>query len=96
MAVLKVLGYQPRHVMLLVLGEAMLVGLLGGGMSSLMAYQMLGTFKLQIAFLGAFFVPVNALIYGPLLGMAVSFAGSIVPALTAKDVKVAEVFARVA
>jgi putative ABC transport system permease protein len=96
MAVLKVLGFQPRHVMLLVLGEAMLVGLLGGGMSSLMAYQMLGTFKLQIAFLGAFFVPVNALIYGPLLGMAVSFAGSIVPALTAKDVKVAEVFARVA
>jgi putative ABC transport system permease protein len=96
MAVLKVLGFQPRHVMLLVLGEAMLVGLLGGGMSSLMAYGMLGTFRFQIVFLGAFFVPVNALIYGPLLGMVVSFAGSILPALSAKDVRVAEVFARVA
>ncbi len=96
MAVLKVLGFQPRHVMLLVLGEAMLVGVLGGGMSALMAWGLLGNIKFQIAFLGAFFVPINALIYGPALGLAVSFAGSIVPALHAKDVKVAEVFARVA
>jgi putative ABC transport system permease protein len=96
LAVLKVLGFQPRHVLLLVLGEAMLVGVLGGGMSALMAWGLLGNIKFQIAFLGAFFVPLNALVYGPLLGVAVSFAGSIVPALTAKDVKVAEVFARVA
>lgn len=96
MAVLKVLGFQPRHVLLLVLGEALLVGFLGGGMSTLLAWKMLGGFKFQIAFFGAFAVPARALIYGPALGMAVSFAGSIVPALTAKDVKVAEVFARVA
>jgi putative ABC transport system permease protein len=93
---LKVLGFQPRHVLLLVLGEALLVGLLGGGMSSLLAYAMLGSFKFQIMFFGAFFVPAKALVYGPALGMAVSLAGSIVPAMTAKDVKVAEVFARVA
>jgi putative ABC transport system permease protein len=96
MAVLKVLGFQPRHVLLLVLGEALLVGMLGGGMSALLAWGMLGNFKFQIAFLGGFFVPVNALIYGPALGMAVSFAGSLFPALKAKDVKVAEVFAKVA
>ena len=96
MAVLKVLGFQPRHVLLLVLGEAILVGFLGGGMSALLAYAMLGSFKFQIVFFGAFFVPINALIYGPTLGVAVSFAGSIMPAMAAKDVKVAEVFARVA
>jgi putative ABC transport system permease protein len=96
MAVLKVLGFQPRHVLLLVLGEAILVGFLGGGMSALMAWGMLGNIKFQIAFLGAFFVPFNALIYGPLLGVAVSFAGSVGPAVGAKNVKVAEVFARVA
>lgn len=96
MAVLKVLGFQPRHVLLLVLGEALLVGFLGGGMSALLAFMMLGSFKFQIMFFGAFFVPVNALFYGPALGMAVSFAGSIMPALSAKDVKVAEVFAKVA
>jgi putative ABC transport system permease protein len=96
MAVLKVLGFQPRHVMLLVLGEALLVGFLAGAMSSFLAWGLLGSFKFQIMFFGAFIVPKVALLYGPLLGMAVSFAGSIGPALTAKKVKVAEVFAKVA
>ncbi|MDY3553851.1 ABC transporter permease [Gemmata sp. JC717] len=96
MAVLKVLGFAPRHVLLIVLGEALLVGFLGGGMSALMAYGLLGNVKFQIMFFGAFFVPANALVYGPALGMAVSFAGCIGPALAAKNVKVAEVFARVA
>jgi putative ABC transport system permease protein len=96
MAVLKVLGFQPRHVMLLVLGEALLVGFLAGAMSSGLAWGLLGHFKFQIMFFGAFAVPAMALVYGPLLGMAVSFAGSIMPALSAKDVKVAEVFAKVA
>src|SRR5262249_16426518 len=50
MAVLKVLGFQPRHVLMLVLGEALLIGLLGGGMSSLLAWGMLGHFKFQIMF----------------------------------------------
>ena len=96
MAVLKVLGFQPRHVMLLVLGEALLVGFLAGGMSSFLAWGLLGSFKFQIMFFGAFFVPMKALVYGPLLGMAVSFAGSVGPSLSAKNVRVAEVFARVA
>ena len=82
--------------MWLVLGEAMLVGLLGGLVSSLLAYGLLGSVKFQIMFFGAFFVPLNALIYGPALGMAVSFAGCIGPATAAKNVKVAEVFARTA
>ena len=65
MAVLKVLGFQPRHVMLLVLGEALLVGFLAGGMSSFLAWGMLGSFKFQIMFFGAFIVPKVALLYGP-------------------------------
>ncbi len=55
MAVLKVLGFQPRHVLLLVLGEALLVGFLAGGMSSFLAWGMLGSFKFQIMFFGAFY-----------------------------------------
>ena len=96
MAVLKVLGFQPRHVMLLVLGEALLVGFLAGAMSSFLAWGLLGSFKLQIVFFGAFIVPKMALVYGPALGVAVSLAGSIGPAISAKNVKVAEVFAKVA
>jgi putative ABC transport system permease protein len=96
MAVLKVLGFQPRHVLVLVLGEALLVGLLAGAMSSFLAWAFLGNIKLQIAFFGAFLVPDQALVYGPLLGAAVSLAGSIGPGFAAKNVKVAEVFAKVA
>jgi putative ABC transport system permease protein len=96
MAVLKVLGFQPRHVLLLVLGEAILVGLMAGAMSTLLAWAFIGSLKLQLAFFGAFFVPSRVLVLGPLLGAAVSIAGSLGPALSAKNVKVAEVFAKVA
>lgn len=96
LAVLKVLGFQPWHVMSLVLGEALLIGAIAGGMSTFLAWYMLGNFKIQVAFLGAFAVPSETLIYGPLLGMAVALAGSILPALSAKNVKVSEVFSKVA
>lgn len=94
MAVLKVLGFQPRHVMGMILGEAMLVGFIAGGMSTLLAWLLLGSFKFQVAFLGAFVVPNEVLVIGPLLGMAVALLGSIAPALSAKNVRVAEVFAK--
>ncbi|HEX4609623.1 MAG TPA: ABC transporter permease, partial [Urbifossiella sp.] len=93
MAVLKVLGFQPWHVAGMILGEALLVGCIAGAMSTGVAWG-LGNIKFQIAFLGAFFVPPEVLVIGPLLGMGVAFIGSIGPALSAKNVKVAEVFAR--
>jgi putative ABC transport system permease protein len=96
MAVLKVLGFQPRHVMLLVLGEAILVGVLAGGMAAFLCWSAIGNVKMQIAFFGAFFVPGEALVLGPALGTVVAVVGSLGPALRAKNVKVAEVFARVA
>jgi putative ABC transport system permease protein len=96
MAVLKVLGFQPRHVLALVLGEAMLVGSLAGGMAAFFSWTLVGNLKLQIAFFGAFIVPWQALVYGPLLGVTVAVLGSLGPALSAKNVKVAEVFAKVA
>ncbi|MFO0800114.1 MAG: ABC transporter permease [Gemmataceae bacterium] len=94
MAVLKVLGFLPRHVAGLILGEALLVGAIAGGMSTLVAWGLLGNIKFQIAFLGAFIVPKEVLVIGPVLGMCVAFIGSIGPALSSKNVRVAEVFAR--
>lgn len=96
LAVLKVLGFQPRHVLALVLGEAILVGLLAGGMAAGLSFVGVGSLKLQIAFFGAFAVPPEALLLGPALGTFVALLGSVGPALSAKNVKVAEVFARVA
>lgn len=96
MAVLKVLGFQPWHVMGMVLGEAVLIGVLAGGMSTFLAWFCLDHVKFQIAFLGAFKVPIEVLVYGPVLGAAVAIVGSLGPALSAKNVKVAEVFAKTA
>src|SRR5262249_601092 len=95
MAVLKVLGFQPRHVMALVLGEAVLVGLLAGGMAAFLSWFGIGNLKLQIAFFGAVIVPWQAPVDGPRLGTAVAVLGRLGPAWTAKNVKVAEVFAKV-
>jgi len=65
-------------------------------MAAFLSWAGIGNLKLQIAFFGAFFVPWAALVLGPLLGVFVAALGSIGPALSAKNVKVAEVFAKVA
>ena len=96
MAVLKVLGFQPRHIVMLVLGEAVMVGLLAGAMSTLLAYALISALGLHMGMFGSFRIPLVVLAYGPCLGVAVSVLGSIGPALNAKKVKVAEVFAKVA
>jgi len=96
MAVLKVLGFQPRHIMMLVLGEAILIGLLAGGMSTFLAWKLVASMRLHMGMFGSFSIPEAALLYGPLLGVLVSVAGSIGPGLNAKNVRVAEVFAKVA
>jgi putative ABC transport system permease protein len=96
MAVLKVLGFHPRHVLALVLGEAVLVGLLAGAMSTFLAWLMVSNARLHMGMFGKFVVPTEALVFGPVLGVLVAVAGSIGPGLSAKNVKVAEVFAKVA
>jgi putative ABC transport system permease protein len=69
---------------------------MAGEMSTFLAWLLIGSIKIQLAFFGAFFVPSMALVYGPLLGAIVAIIGSLGPALAAKNVKVAEVFAKVA
>jgi putative ABC transport system permease protein len=96
MAVLKVLGFQPRHILALVLGEAVLVGLMAGGMSSFLAWRAMANLGLHMGMFGSLKMPTEVLVFGPLLGVLVAVAGSLGPGLSAKNVKVAEVFAKVA
>jgi len=96
LAVLKVLGFRPWHVMGLVLGEALLIGFFAGFLGTFIVWYFLGNVKFQVAFFGAFVIPDETLLYGPLLGMAVATAGSFLPALSARNVKVSEVFSKVA
>lgn len=98
MAVLKVLGFGPTQIMFMVLVEAVLIGTVSGTLSSggtfLIVNKVFGGFKFPIAFFPAFRIPLDGLWWGPTLGGLTAFAGSIVPAWSARAVKVSEVFSK--
>ena len=103
LAVLKVLGFRPNQILTLVLGEAVLIGVLSGIVSAGLTYGIVnfprpygfGGIKFPIAFFSAFMIPTDALWWGPALGAGTAFIGSVVPAWSARSVKVSEVFSRV-
>jgi putative ABC transport system permease protein len=99
MAVMKVLGYSPGLILLLVLGEALLIGALSGFLSTASAVLLVnarGGIPFPIAFFPRFMVPWDALWWGPALGAGTAFLGSFLPAWSARSVKVSEVFSKVA
>lgn len=100
MAVLKVLGYQPNQIMFLILGEAILLGVLSGALSSIGTYffvnRVLGGIPFQIAFFSSFPILDGALWWGAAIGFVTAFAGSIVPAWSTRSIKVVDVFSKVA
>lgn len=98
MAVLKVLGFRPWMVMALVLGEAVLIGSLSGFMATATAFAIInaiGGIPFPIAFFPKFFIPAASLWWGAGMGAGVAVLGSIIPAWTARSVKVSEVFSKV-
>jgi putative ABC transport system permease protein len=99
MAVLKVLGFTPGRIMALVLGEAMLVGALSGLLSGLLSYALvngtLGGIPLPLAWIGMWPILADAFWWGMLFGLVTSLVGSFLPALSARRIKVSEVFAKV-
>lgn len=100
LAVMKVLGFRPLQIMSLVLGEAMILGMLAGLVGSWGAWyfinERLGGLALPIAFFGKFFISDSALWWGPVIGLFAGFVGSVWPAWSACSVKVTEVFSKVA
>ncbi len=100
MAVLKVLGFGPGRILALVLGEALLVGGGSGLLSAALTYGFvhlyLGGIKFPIAFFPIFDVYADALWWGLLFGGATALLGSILPAWSARTIKVSEVFAKIA
>jgi len=99
-AVLKVLGFRPGHVLALILGEAVLIGAVSGvisaGAAHLIVNKAFGGINFPIAFFSKFFIPVDAVGWGFAIGTLTAFAGAIIPAWSARSVKVADVFAKVA
>lgn len=97
-AVMKVLGFGPSQILILILGEALLVGGLCGlassGLTLWFINTYLGGFKFPIAFFPTFMVPEAALWWGPLMGVGTALVGSLTPSLSACRIKVSEVFSR--
>jgi len=103
MAVLKVLGFQPLHIVFMVIIEAMLIGSMAGALGTGVVFALSrltldGVFPVTDAtsFLIQFPVPFAVVGQGLLLGMIVGLCGSFFPALSARKVKVSEVFSRIA
>lgn len=100
LAVLKVLGFRPMQILVLVLAEAMAIGTLAGFSSGALTYliinHVMGGIKFPIGFFGSFYIPIQALWWGLAMGAGTSFLGSALPAWNARNVKVAEVFSKVA
>jgi putative ABC transport system permease protein len=95
-----VLGFRPGQLLILVLGEALLIGVLAGvasaGATWFAVNRWMGGVSFPIGFFPVFFIPVNAFWWGLAIGAITSLAGSIMPAWSARSVKVSEVFSKVA
>jgi len=100
LAVMKVLGYRPLQILLLVLGESLLLGVAAGALSStltwLLVNRVYGGIPFPIAFFSKIFIADDALWWGPAVGALAAVAGSVSPAWSACRIKVSEVFAKVA
>ncbi len=103
MAVLKVLGFQPLHIAIMIIGEAMFVGgiagMIGTGIvCSISTLTLSGAIPLAKwnSFLLQFPVPWSAVLWSGLLGAGVGLTGSVFPAMATRKVKVSDVFARIA
>lgn len=99
LAVLKVLGFRPLQILLLVLGEAVLLGAIAGLLSASATYTIVnwyfGGISFPIAFFPKFYIPQDALWWGPLTGGLAALFGAGIPAWNACRVKVTDVFSRV-
>jgi len=100
LAVLKVLGFSPTQILLLVLGESLVLGAGAGLASAALTYAVinwgLGGIAFPIAFFDRFMISAHALWWGPATGGLAALAGSFLPAWSARNIRVADVFAKVA
>ena len=96
---MKVLGYRPNQILLMIMGEALLVGALAGFLAALVTFEVFnglwGGIPIRIGFFPVFRVPEAAMLWGLAIGTLTSFFGSVLPAWAARSVQVSEVFSKV-
>ena len=97
LAILKVIGFRPGHLIALVLGEALLLGMGSGLVAGFLIYWIANTFfgGIKIGVSDPFPVPWRAVVWGGGVGAATALIGSVLPAWTACSVRASQVFARI-
>ncbi len=95
-AVLKTMGYKPRHLAGLILGESMLLAAMGGLMGVVLTFPMVHLFKTKLGqYFRVFPLTDTTLALGFLTALAVGILAAILPAWRAALVGIAEALRRV-
>jgi putative ABC transport system permease protein len=99
-AVLKTLGFRRHHVMGMVLGEAVAVGLAGAALGCLLAYSLLKVTSRGLAesfpFFGTLAIPASAIALAIGIGILVGLLSGALPAMNAARLRIADGIRRVA
>ena len=94
LAVLKALGFTDAGVLGLVLGEAFVLTVLGGGAGLALAWLLVSMGDPSGGALPVFFIPVPYLLTGIGLIVLMAFLAGILPALQARRLRIAEALRR--
>lgn len=96
-AVLKVLGFTPRRILSLVLGESLLAGVVAGFLGAATTYATVNYLMdgFRVSGFPALYLPGAIFWWGPALGTSAALVGGLVPACNAARIRVVDIFARV-
>jgi putative ABC transport system permease protein len=94
LAVLKALGFTDTGVLGLVLGEALLLTAVGGGLGLLLGWLMVSAGDPTNGFLPVFFIPGRDMVIGVILIVVTAFVAGILPALQAQRLRIADALRR--
>lgn len=100
MAVLKVIGFQPRQIVLMIVAEAVLISATSSAVGATLVYAIselnnADLLPTRIGFLTLFPVSPTVIAKGLILGTLLGIVGSALPAWRSRKIRVADVFSQV-
>jgi putative ABC transport system permease protein len=95
-AVLKTMGYRPRHLVGLIMGESLMLAVLGGLLGLALTFPMVHLFKVKLGqYFRIFPLTDTTLVLGLIIALGVGILAAIAPAWRASRVGIAEALRRV-
>jgi putative ABC transport system permease protein len=95
-AVLKTLGYRPRHLAGLIVGESLLLALVGGSLGLVLSFPMIKMFPKDVEqYFPGLFISQPTMILGLATALAVGVLAAVLPAWRAARVGIAEALRKV-